>query len=310
MGAKPRKIQLQSAHLKVGNFKGAFDDLPAFAQPDALSNDMWLYQGVTVTHESVMLRNGDLVMKTIDDSETPFTAANIAAGKWKVIRHLTDDEIGWLTSQMYTPPAATLSGGATLEKNHSALPYAAALSWTTTAGTNAIVTRELHKREGGGAWVKVKDLTGNSGSETVNVGINTDTQFRVLVSSKSGEAVYSPTREVKFQYRTGYRAGEASPAIDSAWMKAGTTAFATSPYRTFTVNAGTGQHIYFYVPKSMVSAPYINPPAFYVGGFEGGFAVHQTDARYALGDGAEVDYVVYRSNQPSLGNTTVTVSAS
>jgi hypothetical protein len=104
MGAKPRKIQLQSAHLKVGNFKGVFDDLPAFAQPDALSNDMWLYQGGTATHEDVMLRNGDLVIKTVNDKDTPLTAANLAAGKWKVVRHLTDGEIAWLTTQITTPP--------------------------------------------------------------------------------------------------------------------------------------------------------------------------------------------------------------
>lgn len=308
---KPRKIQLQSAHLKVGNFKGVFTDLAAFSQADALSNDMWLYTGSTATEGGVMLRNNDLVMKTVDDAETPLSSDNLTNGKWKIVRHLTDAEINWLAGQLYVAPSATLtlSGSSTLERNHSALPYSTTLSWTTSAGTNAIITREFQRKDGAGAWTKVKDLTGNSGSESVTIQINTDTQFRVLVSSKAGETIYSTTRSVVFQYKTGYRVGTASPTIDDAWLKAGTNAFATSVYRSFTVNAGAGEHIYYYVPKSMVSAPYISPPAFYVGGFEGGFAVHSTTAAYTLGDGTSVEYVVYRSNQPSLGNTTVTVSA-
>lgn len=309
--AKPRKIQLQSAYLKVGNFKGMFSDLAAFSQPDALSNDMWLYTGVTVTLSDVMLRNNDLVIKTVDDPATDLTSTNLDSGKWKIVRHLTDAEINWLAAQLYNPPSASLSGGAALEKNCSINPYSAVLSWGVTAGTNPITTCEFQKKEGAGVWTKVKDLTGPSGTETVSVTINTDTQFRVMVSSKAGEAVYSSIRSVTFQYKTGYRVGAADAVADDTWMKAGTMALDSSVYGSFTLNPELGEHMYYYVPVSMVSGPnYIDPPYFYVGGFEGGFAVYSSTAVYTLGDGTTINYVVYRSNQANLGETTVTVSAS
>lgn len=308
--AKPRKIQLQSAYLKVGNFKGMFSDLAAFSQPDALSNDMWLYTGVTVTLSDVMLRNNDLVIKTVDDPATDLTSANLANGKWKIVRHLTDAEINWLAAQLYNPPSASLSGGISLEKNYSVSPYSTSLSWSVTAGTNPITTCEFQKKEGAGVWTKVKDLTGTSGTETVSVTINTDTQFRILVSSKAGEAVYSSIRSVTFQYKTGYRVGAADAVADDTWMKAGAMALDSSVYGSFTLSPGSGEHMYYYVPASMVSSPYLSPPYFYVGGFEGGFEVYSTSAVYTLGDGTTINYVVYRSSQPNLGNTTVTISAS
>jgi len=131
-----------------------------------------------------------------------------------------------------------------------------------------------------------------------------------MVSSKAGEAVYSSIRSVTFQYKTGYRVGAADAVADDTWMKAGTMALDSSVYGSFTLSPGSGEHMYYYVPVSMVSSPYLSPPYFYVGGFEGGFEVYSTSAVYTLGDGTTINYVVYRSNQANLGNTNVTVSAS
>jgi len=305
--AKPRKIQLHSANLQMWNSRGT-SDFSAFSPADVLAGDSWLSSASAVV-SGLQIRNGDLII-ALTDNPAAISQASVDAGDWKLIRNLTDDELTWLEAQLYNPPSASLSGGTTLEKNYAVSPYSASLAWSVTEGSNPITTKQLWKKEGAGSWVKVDDLTGTSGTESVDVNINVDTQFRVLVSSKSGEEIYSTIRTVAFQYKVGYRVGVASPTVNDAWLKAGTLVFDTDEFRSFSVNAATDEHIYYYVPKAYVSDPYISPPYFYVGGFEGGFAVLTSSAAYEFGDESIEDYVVYRSTQSGLGNTTVTVQNS
>lgn len=307
--AKPKKIQLHSTNFQAWNIRGAINFTTAFSPNNILAGDAWhniAEENVEVN--DLTIRPQDTVVAIVDNPG-PLNETNLAAGEWKVLRNLSDDILDWIEQQLYTAPSASLNGGITLEKNYALLPYAATFTWSVTAGTNSIIARELWKREGAGAWVKVKDLTGNFGSETINVAINSDTQVRVMVSSKAGESIYSPTCFVKFQFKTGYRVGGGEIALNDTFMKDGTMSFDTDAYCTFTVKAMAGDHIYYYVPKSFVSSPYINPPYFYVGGFEGGFNVASQNASYTLGDGTSVDYVVYKSTNAGLGSTNVTVQS-
>ena len=306
--AKPKKIQLHSTNFQAWNIRGAIN-FTTFSPNNILAGDAWHnIAEENVEINDLTIRPQDTVVAIVDNPGL-LNETNLAAGKWKILRNLSDDILDWIEQQLYTAPSANLTGGITLEKNHSATPYAASFTWSVTAGTNLIITRELQKREGVGAWAKVKDLTGNSGSETINVAINSDTQVRIMVSSKTGETIYSTTREVKFQYKTGYRVGGGEIALNDTFMKDGTMSFDTDAYCTFTVKAMAGDHIYYYVPKSFVTSPYMNPPYFYVGGFEGGFKVASQTAAYVFGDETTVDYVVYKSTNSGLGSTNVTVQA-
>lgn len=73
--------------------------------------------------------------------------------------------------------------------------------------------------------------------------------------------------------------------------------------KTFTVNAGTGQYIYFCCPTR---SPY-GACTFKVGGFDGGFEAAQT-VSVTNASGYTENYYVYRSTNQSLGQTTVVVS--
>lgn len=306
--AKPRKIQIHSTNLQAWNVREV-SDFAAFDPTDVLAGDAWhCNAGGNVSVNDLIIRPQDTVLALIDNPGL-LNEANIAAGKWKVLRNLSDEILAWIEQQLYTAPSASLNGGITLEKNYALLPYAATFTWSVTAGTNPIIARELWKREGAGAWAKVKDLTGNSGSETINVAINSDTQVQVRVSSKAGESISSTTRTVNFQYKTGYRVGASGVTLNDAFLKAGTMGFDTDAYRSFTANAAAGEHIYYYVPKALVSGGYINPPYFYVGGFEGGFNIASQTAAYEFGDGTTADYVVYKSTNAGLGSTNVTVQS-
>ena len=73
--------------------------------------------------------------------------------------------------------------------------------------------------------------------------------------------------------------------------------------KTFTVNAGAGEYIYYCCP---VRSPY-GAATFKVNGFDGGFEDGQIVSVVNNSNYAE-NYYVYRSTNPNLGETTVVVS--
>lgn len=79
-----------------------------------------------------------------------------------------------------------------------------------------------------------------------------------------------------------------------------TKVLASSRARTFSVNAGSGQYIYYAIPVAM------GKPTFYVGGFEGGFDLLHTFL-YTNSKGYSENYYVYKSTNSSLGSTSVEV---
>jgi hypothetical protein len=79
------------------------------------------------------------------------------------------------------------------------------------------------------------------------------------------------------------------------------TVLSNSKARTFTVNAGTNEYIYYSYPSRLGTA------TFTVGGFEGGFSLISTES-HTNSLGFNENYYVYRSDNKSLGSTTVVVS--
>ena len=75
----------------------------------------------------------------------------------------------------------------------------------------------------------------------------------------------------------------------------------TSKLKTITVNAGSGEYIWYALPSSYGTC------TFTVGGFTGGFALVST-FNHTNESGATVEYRVYRSDNANLGSTTVTVA--
>ena len=89
-------------------------------------------------------------------------------------------------------------------------------------------------------------------------------------------------------------------AVTDEVLNAATGELATSRAKTFTVEAGEGQHIFYAFPHSW------GTPAFFVGGFEGGFSLLKT-FDHVNASGASVSYDVYKSTNAGLGSTTVEV---
>ena len=87
---------------------------------------------------------------------------------------------------------------------------------------------------------------------------------------------------------------------DSDFIKGLTKVLAENKNGNFTVNCGENEFIYFCIPTRF------GTPRFSVGGFEGGFFKVDT-IEFTNNFGHSENYDIYRSDNSSLGNTTVNV---
>ena len=128
-----------------------------------------------------------------------------------------------------------------------------------------------------------------------------------LDASDAGSATKPPTtvtKSVTTYFRNKIHFGvAASVTVDDSLLLSAlaTHEFATGRAKTFTVNAGANQYIWFACPYSF------GTPKFKVGGFDGGFRLMSTFT-HTNASGYESNYQVWRSDNPSLGSTTVEVS--
>ena len=130
--------------------------------------------------------------------------------------------------------------------------------------------------------------------------LKTDTTYTVkAVDARDASAQRNATvyfRDKRHWFTGTYDAD----ALTDGVLNAATGELATSRAKTFSVNAAEGQHIFYAFPHSW------GTPAFFVGGFEGGFSLLKT-FDHVNASGASVSYDVYKSTNAGLGQTTVEV---
>ena len=138
----------------------------------------------------------------------------------------------------------------------------------------------------------------------------------------NGTAGASPTRNatLSFLYMVYCGIGDESPTINDAfllglpgtllasWFKS-TDLDRVNNAKAFNANATTGKYIYFALPKSLYSGKFTGSPIFSFNNTDGGF-IQVTEFNHinsTNNPAASTTYVVFRSQYPSLGNTTFTV---
>lgn len=129
--------------------------------------------------------------------------------------------------------------------------------------------------------------------------ISQTTSYELSVTDSRG-AVSTKTSTVSFlnaRYFGINSSESASPELFGTLTKE----LVESRSKTFTVNAGPNDYIYFALPKRLGVCK------FTVGGFEGGFELLPI-LNYTNPSGFSEDYYVYRSTNKGLGSTTVVVS--
>ncbi len=206
------------------------------------------------------------------------------------------------------PVINSFSGGQSLEKGESTLSYNLPYNVSEPTDSTTIASIVITSNQGYNSG-DIKSGTGDqSGSQSITLTANTNETFTITVTSSDSKTDTSTTA---FTFRNRiYYGVAASGTYNEAFIKALASNALDSDYlHEFTVNAGSGEYIYFAVPKAYVASPYLEPPYFYVGGFAGGFEIAAETISYTHENNTE-DYILYKSANPDLGNTSVDVDDS
>ena len=164
------------------------------------------------------------------------------------------------------------------------------LSWSTN---KEVVSQTLNN--GIGTIAPGTNIT------TYNNNITNNTTFTVTVTDAEGTSA-SSSRSYNFSLRR-YWGAAIEPSVYNSNFILGLSnnEFASSRAKgEFTVNASTGQYIYYCFPTSW------GTPIFNVGGFEGGFQL-VTTLSFTNASGYTSSYVIWRSDHISLGSQKIIV---
>ena len=119
------------------------------------------------------------------------------------------------------------------------------------------------------------------------------------LEANDGKNTTTKSTTVKFLNGKYYGVAQEG-TYDSDFIKGLTKVLAENKNGNFTVNCGENEFIYFCIPTRF------GTPRFSVGGFEGGFFKVDT-IEFTNNFGYSENYDIYRSDNSSLGNTTVNV---
>ncbi len=129
-------------------------------------------------------------------------------------------------------------------------------------------------------------------------GVKADVTYTLnAISTNNVSKVKSGT--VKF-YNGIYYGKSSSTTYNATLISSLTKTLSDSKARTITVNAGTGEYIYYCLPTRL------GVPSFNVGGFDGGFKKVAT-INFTNSDSYAEDYDIYKSTNANLGNSTVVI---
>ena len=129
-------------------------------------------------------------------------------------------------------------------------------------------------------------------------GVKADVTYTLnAISTNNVSKVKSGT--VKF-YNGIYYGKSSSTTYNATLISSLSKTLSDSKARTITVNAGTGEYIYYCLPTRL------GVPSFNVGGFDGGFKKVAT-INFTNSDSYAEDYDIYKSTNANLGNSTVVI---
>ncbi len=193
---------------------------------------------------------------------------------------------------------ASLSGGGTVEIGANVVNPSFTASYTGGPATSASITDS----DGNPALTLSSPFTAGTFSRTYN---KTANNASVSFTLSANKGALNDTAQVSYAWRPRCYYGVSSNASGNseAFIEAlASNQLQSSRNATLSVNAGSGEYIYYAYPASFGAA------TFTVGGFEGGFDLISATISVTNANGVTQDYRIYRSTNPSLGSTTVVVT--
>lgn len=146
-----------------------------------------------------------------------------------------------------------------------------------------------------------------SGEKAISMTNITANTTWTLEAKDNGSANNSPKTVTKnvtltFMNKAYWGVGAIPETLNSAFILGlANSVLTTAKGRTMTVNAGSGQYVWYALPSSLGNV------SFKVGGFDGGFEPAQK-IQFKNASGFTEEYNVYRSTNASLGQTTIVAS--
>lgn len=229
---------------------------------------------------------GNIVVK----EEIKQTAANVSYGDNSNVDVALDDIYEKLGDLMYTPISITSFTNNKNTQEMGSIVTEVVLNWNynKTPKTLMLDSESLD------VSLKTKTLSGQS--------IKTNKTF-TLKATDERDAVSTKTTVITFLNGVYYGVGDdlEISGVTNEFILGLTKTLQANKSKTFTVNAGSGKHIYYIIPTRY------GTPVFKVGGFEGGFEKLGT-VNFTNASGYSENYDVYKSSNAGLGNTTVVAS--
>lgn len=136
-------------------------------------------------------------------------------------------------------------------------------------------------------------------TQTITENITTNKTFTLEATSTAGQI---KNKSVSLTFLNGVYYGKSSRmTYDGTLISSLTKVLSDSRSRTITVNAGSGEYIYYCVPERLGDCK------FKVGGFDGGFSKVAT-IDFTNNSNYTERYAIWKSDNENLGNTTIVIS--
>ena len=255
-------------------------------QPDEITGFYEWYKGQIVSAERL-----NAIQDKIKELQIKIDSVDVGKVTAKEVSYESDEFTNVqdaLDSLLYKSPTVTsltttYSGGTTLEMGTvlSSVTFNWAYNKNITSQAFANVSLDTNVR-----------------TYTYTRGIFNTTTLNLTASDGKN----SCSRSITFTYANRIFYGVSSTSTyNVALLKSLSNTLSNSKARSFTVNAGSNQYIFYAVPTRLGGCK------FAVHGFEGGFEKVATIS-YTNSQTYTESYDIYKSDNPNLGNTTVVVS--
>ena len=131
---------------------------------------------------------------------------------------------------------------------------------------------------------------------------NTSFSANKTFTLRANDGTNDFSKNISFSFLNGRYWGVSNKnSYNSNFINSLSKELVESKSKTFTVNCGEGQYIYYCIPSRLGNC------SFKVGGFEGGFSKIDT-IQFTNSSNFTESYDIYKSTNSNLGNTTVVVS--
>ena len=255
-------------------------------QPDEITGFYEWYKGQIVSAERL-----NAIQDKIKELQIKIDSVDVGKVTAKEVSYESDEFTNVqdaLDSLLYKSPTVTsltttYSGGTTLEMGTvlSSVTFNWAYNKNITSQAFANVSLDTNVR-----------------TYTYTRGIFNTTTLNLTASDGKN----SCSRSITFTYANRIFYGVSNTSTyNVALLRSLSNTLSNSKARSFTVNAGSNQHIFYAVPTRLGGCK------FAVHGFEGGFQKVATIS-YTNSQTYTESYDIYKSDNPNLGNTTVVVS--